>query len=56
MVSIKLAALCDEKGIWHKKFKLSDDYLRKTFMPGLLQTRRYIHNGQYVGDVVFEMS
>jgi len=49
----KLAALCDEKGIWHKKFKLSDDLL-KTSMPGLLQTRRYINNGQYVGDVVYD--
>lgn len=51
----KLSAIQDEKGTWKYKLKLSEQ-LAKVSTPGRLQVRRYSKNGQFVGDIIYDIS
>ncbi len=50
----KLSALQDAKGVWKYKLKLSEQ-LTKVSNPGRLQVRRYSKNGQFAGDVMYDL-
>lgn len=50
----KLSALQDENGKWQYTLKLSEQ-LAKVSNPGRLQVRRFSHNSQYVGDIMYEI-
>ena len=49
----KLSAVQNGKGEWVDKLKTSDQRA-KTTHPGILQVRRFIDEGKYVGDVIFD--
>jgi nicotinate phosphoribosyltransferase len=49
----KLAAIQDEKGVWHHKVKVSEQAV-KTSNPGLLQVRRYRNKERFVADAIFD--
>jgi nicotinate phosphoribosyltransferase len=50
----KLSALKDESGKWRYTLKLSEQ-MTKISNPGLLQVRRYIHDGNYMADVMYDI-
>lgn len=50
----KLSSLQDTKGVWKHKLKLSEQ-LAKVSNPGRLQVRRFSKNGQFVGDVLYDL-
>lgn len=49
----KLTALHDEAGEWKHTIKLSEQSAKVT-NPGLLQVRRYMHDGEFVGDLIWD--
>lgn len=49
----KLSAIRNEKGEWVSKIKLSEQTAKVTH-PGILQIRRFLDKGLYVGDVVYD--
>lgn len=49
----KLTAVCDESGEWEHTIKLSEQAAKVT-NPGLLQVRRYFHDGEFVGDQIWD--
>lgn len=50
----KLSALQDHTGKWQNKLKLSEQML-KISNPGFQQVRRYSRNGEFVGDVIYDI-
>jgi len=51
----KLTAIKNPKGDWEYKLKLSEQAI-KISNPGIHNVRRFIHNGEYVGDAIFDES
>ncbi len=51
----KLVAIKDEPNAWRPCAKTSNDSEKST-LPGLLQTRRFLHDGKFVGDCVYGLS
>lgn len=51
----KLSALQDSKGLWKYKLKLSEQ-LAKVSTPGRLQVKRFSKNGQFAGDVIYDIT
>ncbi len=49
----KLTALEDHKGKWVDKVKVSEQAV-KSSTPGILQVRRYVKNGEAIGDAIFD--
>jgi nicotinate phosphoribosyltransferase len=49
----KLAAIQDEQGVWRNKVKLSQTP-EKMSDPGILQVRRYSHQGKFLGDAIYD--
>ena len=49
----KLSAIREPGGPWDYKVKLSEQAV-KTSNPGVLQVRRYLRNGQAIGDMIFD--
>ena len=49
----KLGALRDAAGVWHPKLKLSEQPA-KTSNPGVQQVRRFMLNGEFCGDAIFD--
>lgn len=49
----KLTALQDSQGKWQNKMKLSDTKSKQT-LPGILQTRRYLKDQQFISDIIFD--
>jgi nicotinate phosphoribosyltransferase len=49
----KLSALRDEQGGWKPKVKLSEQAV-KVSTPGILQVRRYVLNGEAIGDLILD--
>lgn len=49
----KLSVVRDRQGRWQDKIKVSDQ-AAKVSTPGILQVRRYFHDGQAIGDVIFD--
>lgn len=49
----KLAALADEKGIWHDKMKLSEQMAKMT-NPGPIQVRRFYDEKGYIADMMYK--
>ncbi len=49
----KLTALKRPGGAFEHKLKVSD-HAAKTTTPGILQIRRFINHGEYVGDMIFD--
>ncbi|MCS7238608.1 MAG: nicotinate phosphoribosyltransferase [Thermoguttaceae bacterium] len=49
----KLTALQDAEGRWVDKVKVSEQAV-KSSTPGILQVRRYIQNGEAIGDAIFD--
>ncbi len=50
----KLSAFRHEEGRWEPKLKLSEQPI-KVSTPGILQTRRFRHQGHYRGDIVYDL-
>jgi len=50
----KLSAVRDEQGAWVPKLKLSEQPI-KVSTPGILQVRRYVDDGELVGDAIFDV-
>jgi len=50
----KLSALQQEDGSWEHKIKLSEQPI-KVSTPGILQTRRFEHNGSWIGDLIYDV-
>lgn len=51
----KLAAVRDDDGSWTHKIKLSEQAI-KVSNPGVQQVRRYVANGEIVGDRIFDVA
>jgi nicotinate phosphoribosyltransferase len=49
----KLTAIRDRQGHWQAKLKLSNDLI-KVSNPGILQVRRFRHQGRYVADMLYD--
>ena len=49
----KLTAVADAQGQWVDKVKVSEQAV-KSSTPGILQVRRYIRNGEAIGDAIFD--
>ncbi len=49
----KLTALHDEEGNWKHTIKLSEQAVKVT-NPGRLQVRRFFHDGEFVGDMIWD--
>lgn len=49
----KLAAIQGDDGVWHDKIKLSEQ-AAKINTPGLLRARRYLQDGQFVADMIYD--
>jgi nicotinate phosphoribosyltransferase len=49
----KLSALRDEQGVWKPKVKLSEQAV-KVSTPGILQVRRYVLDGEAIGDLILD--
>lgn len=49
----KLNAVRSEQGQWEPRLKLSEE-LAKTSNPGLLRARRYVVDGECIGDVIYD--
>jgi nicotinate phosphoribosyltransferase len=49
----KLAAIRNEAGSWEYKIKLSEQVI-KISTPGILQVRRYAHNGVFISDMIYD--
>jgi len=50
----KLTAVRDEEGAWIPKIKLSEQPI-KVSTPGILQVRRYVDDGELVGDAIYDV-
>lgn len=50
----KLSALRNDDGTWKHRIKLSEQRA-KSSIPGRLQVRRFMQDGQYVGDAIYDM-
>lgn len=50
----KLAALCREDGTWQPRIKLSEQRA-KSSIPGRLQVRRFLHDGEFTGDAIHDI-
>lgn len=50
----KLAALRRDDGTWQPRIKLSEQ-TAKSSIPGRLQVRRFIEDGHYTGDAIYDM-
>lgn len=51
----KLSALQDAEGVWQYTLKLSEQ-LAKVSNPGRLQVKRFMHDGYYVADIVYDIA
>jgi nicotinate phosphoribosyltransferase len=49
----KMSALRPAGGDWQDRIKVSNNVIKRS-IPGMLQVRRYIRNGEYVGDMIFD--
>ena len=49
----KLAAMRDAQGVWQYRVKLSEQAI-KTSNPGIQQVRRYLRDGLFAGDVIYD--
>ncbi len=49
----KLGAIRDEAGHWQPKLKLSEQSA-KVSNPGLLQVRRFVKDGHFIGDAIYD--
>jgi nicotinate phosphoribosyltransferase len=49
----KLGACRDEHGVWQDRIKLSEQPI-KISNPGVLQVRRFVKNGELVGDAIYD--
>lgn len=49
----KLSAIQDKQGHWHDRLKVSEEK-GKTTLPGSLQVRRYLKDGLYHGDILYD--
>ena len=49
----KLGAIRDEAGHWQYRIKLSEQAI-KVSNPGMQQVRRFVHEGQLVGDMIYD--
>lgn len=49
----KLSAVRLPGGDWEDRIKVSENPAKRS-IPGLLQVRRYLRNGEYVGDVIYD--
>lgn len=50
----KLSALRNSDGTWKHRIKLSEQRA-KSSIPGRLQVRRFIKDGQYIGDAIYDI-
>ncbi len=50
----KLAALLRDDGSWQPRVKLSEQRA-KSFIPGRLQVRRFLHEGEMIGDAIYDI-
>lgn len=50
----KLSAIAREDGTWNYTLKLSEQ-LTKISNPGRMQVKRFMHQGLYVGDVIYDI-
>lgn len=50
----KLSAIRGEDDAWHYKLKLSEQML-KISNPGILQVRRFLRQGEYVADAIYDL-
>jgi len=50
----KLAALRREDGTWQPRIKLSEQ-TAKSSIPGRLQVRRFIEDGKFIGDAIYDV-
>jgi nicotinate phosphoribosyltransferase len=50
----KLSAIRNADGSWHHKVKLSEQ-AAKVSTPGLQQVRRFQQNGEFIGDMIFNL-
>lgn len=50
----KLAALRREDGTWQPRIKLSEQRA-KSSIPGRLQVRRFLHDGEFIGDAIHDI-
>ncbi len=51
----KLAALADDKGVWHDKIKFSEQMVKMT-NPGPIQVRRFFDEKGYIADMMYKAS
>lgn len=49
----KLSAVRGDAGNWQPRIKLSEQVI-KVSTPGLQQVRRFLHNGQFIADAIFD--
>ncbi len=49
----KLSAICDQRGRWHDRVKVSEQAV-KSSTPGILQVRRFFRAGEAVADAVYD--
>src|SRR5262249_34174162 len=53
-MTYKLAAIRDQQQSWDYKIKISDEP-GKTTIPGIHQVRRYFHQQEFKGDVIYDL-
>src|SRR5690606_31598874 len=51
----KLTAIRDDAGTWQHKVKLSEQRAKIT-NPGILQVRRFLHEGRFCADMIYDMT
>jgi len=49
----KLSAIRDAQGAWQHRVKLSEQTI-KVSTPGILQVRRFEHDGEFIGDLIWD--
>lgn len=50
----KLSAVREEGGAWKHRLKLSEQMI-KISNPGIPQVKRFVENGQYIGDAIYDL-
>lgn len=50
----KLSAVKGKDGRWEYKIKISEQFAKVT-VPGVLQVRRYIRDGEYIADAIYDL-
>jgi nicotinate phosphoribosyltransferase len=49
----KLSAVRGADGEWHDRVKLSNNVIKRS-IPGMQQVRRFIRDGEYIGDMIYD--